>query len=190
MTIEINGMDYERAVTNCGGAEMLSSIINAAYHDGEKKIARLENLSAANDFKNYGIEVHALKSTCASLGMSALSAQFYQHEVAAKKNDRAFIDGDFTALLNNYRAFMDNCKPYLTVRQKIAESDLATLDETEIQNRLNELRGALDNFDDEQSIKIIDGLLSAHLAENLRTALENCRNAVDDFDYQTAKAQL
>ena len=58
-----------------GGMEGYLELINLFYLDGVNKVKHLEDLLASRDYKNYGIEVHALKSAAANIGADKLSEE-------------------------------------------------------------------------------------------------------------------
>ncbi|MBP5471963.1 MAG: response regulator [Lachnospiraceae bacterium] len=80
------GIDTEKGISNCGGEEefyrsILLEYLNSSY---EKK-KKLEDFLKAGDMEGYGIQVHSLKSTSATIGASALSEKALELEHLAKE---------------------------------------------------------------------------------------------------------
>ncbi|WP_158278137.1 MULTISPECIES: hybrid sensor histidine kinase/response regulator [unclassified Fibrobacter] len=71
------------------------------FCNGNKK-ADLERLFAANDFTNYRITVHALKSTSLTIGLSELSASAKALEMACASNDVDFVKANHQPLMEKY----------------------------------------------------------------------------------------
>ena len=80
------GIDIGKGISNCGGEEefyrsILLEYLNSSY---EKK-KKLEDFLKAGDMEGYGIQVHSLKSTSATIGASALSEKALELEHLAKE---------------------------------------------------------------------------------------------------------
>ena len=80
------GIDTAKGITNCGGEEefyrsILLEYLNSSY---EKK-KKLEDFLKAGDMEGYGIQVHSLKSTSATIGATALSEKALELEHLAKE---------------------------------------------------------------------------------------------------------
>ncbi len=80
------GIDIGKGISNCGGEEefyrsILLEYLNSSY---EKK-KKLEDFLRAGDMEGYGIQVHSLKSTSATIGATALSEKALELERLAKE---------------------------------------------------------------------------------------------------------
>ncbi|MBO4883204.1 MAG: response regulator [Lachnospiraceae bacterium] len=80
------GIDIRKGISNCGGEEefyrsILLEYLNSSY---EKK-KKLEEFLKSGDMEGYGIQVHALKSTSATIGATALSEKALELEHLAKE---------------------------------------------------------------------------------------------------------
>lgn len=80
------GIDTGKGIANCGGEEefyrsILLEYLNSSY---EKK-KKLEDFLKAGDMEGYGIQVHSLKSTSATIGATALSEKALELEHLAKE---------------------------------------------------------------------------------------------------------
>jgi len=80
------GIDTAKGIANCGGEEefyrsILLEYLNSSY---EKK-KKLEDFLKAGDMEGYGIQVHSLKSTSATIGATALSEKALELEHLAKE---------------------------------------------------------------------------------------------------------
>lgn len=96
-------IDQKAGLIYCGGSEEMYRVIldtfrkqRNRYHNG------LKGYFAKNDWKNYAILTHSLKSTALTIGAKTLSEQAKRHETAAKTKDAATIRENFDALLALY----------------------------------------------------------------------------------------
>lgn len=73
----------------CGEDEkMYREVLQAYCQQGKKYCQEIPDLLDREDWKNYGIAVHAIKSTSMTIGAVFLSEKAKQQEVAAKENRR------------------------------------------------------------------------------------------------------
>jgi CheY-like chemotaxis protein/HPt (histidine-containing phosphotransfer) domain-containing protein len=80
------GFDIRKGISNCGGEEefyrsILLEYLNSSY----EKRKKLEEYLKDGDMKGYGIQVHSLKSTSATIGAMALSEKALELEQLAKE---------------------------------------------------------------------------------------------------------
>ena len=83
-------------------------ILRQVYVEGLEKIQLLDQLFANEDFTNYTIQVHALKSVAALIGHPQLSDHAKSHELAGKNKDYTYIREDFKHLRNEYQALLND----------------------------------------------------------------------------------
>lgn len=100
---EESHIDWKTGLIYCSGSEeMYQAILDTfrkqknRYHNG------LKGYFAKNDWKNYAILTHSLKSTALTIGAKSLSEQAKRHETAAKTKDATTIRENFDALLILY----------------------------------------------------------------------------------------
>ncbi|MCR5684099.1 MAG: response regulator [Lachnospiraceae bacterium] len=98
------GIDTKAGIGFCAGdkgfyAEMLSDYTGCAQEKG----SALEDAYAQNDWKNYQVLVHALKSTSKTVGLMDIYELALALENAAKSEDAEFILGHHDDLMRIYR---------------------------------------------------------------------------------------
>ena len=67
----------------------------------------------SKDMHNYSILVHAIKSDCKYLGITALANLSYEHELKSKANDVAYVNENYANLINMIEDYVTICKHYL-----------------------------------------------------------------------------
>jgi len=79
------GIDIKKGIANCGGEEDFYRSILLEYLDSSaEKKDKLEKFLKEGDMESYGIQVHSLKSTSATIGAMTLSAKALELEQLAK----------------------------------------------------------------------------------------------------------
>lgn len=98
------GIDTKTGLRFCQDDEALYRSILLDYaQNSDEKIKNLSDCFAAEDFKNYAIYVHSLKSTSKTIGALALSDCALRLENAANAGDGDVIRAEHDAMLAQYK---------------------------------------------------------------------------------------
>ncbi len=99
----IEGLDYDEALSYCGGEEeMLLEIIGDIAKEWPERSERMRKSLEEKDIKAYKIDAHSIKSSMATIGLKEFSERAKKHEFAARDNDIAFIYGEADSFINEY----------------------------------------------------------------------------------------
>ena len=100
---EIEELDYDVALTYCGGEEeLLREIIGDIVSECSVRADRMKKSLLEKDIKAYQIDAHTIKSTMLTIGLKNFSERAKKHEFAAKENNTEFIYEDAEEFLNGY----------------------------------------------------------------------------------------
>ena len=94
----------------------------ASYNDGLKefkdslpeKLNNLEFYKNSNDYENYGILAHSIKSEAKYLGFMNDAQIFFNHEKAGKAGDSIYIDNNFSELVETINRIKDLLESYFS----------------------------------------------------------------------------
>ncbi len=92
------GLDY-----CCGEQDFYLEMLRIFHDQGEEKLAEIEALYEAANWKDYTTKVHALKSTSLTIGAEQLSEHAKALEQAGKSGDLEYIKKHHPGLLRLYR---------------------------------------------------------------------------------------
>ena len=107
-TLRAAGINPDEGLAHCqGDMAFYRSLLLEYEHAATERAQALEAHFAARDWKNYGIQVHALKSTSGTIGAAALAEAAQRLEVAASEGAEAVIQRDHGAVLDRYRATVE-----------------------------------------------------------------------------------
>ncbi|MCR5685951.1 MAG: response regulator [Lachnospiraceae bacterium] len=105
---ELGEMDVDKTVERYGSKpEFLKILFTAIITDGRKKSGEMLEFLAARDYKNFGIEAHATKSSMATIYANEISERAKQHEFACREERFDFVEQDGEAFVKDYMAFLD-----------------------------------------------------------------------------------
>ena len=112
--IFMEGVNLRDAVKrNDGDLNSYLDLINAFYKDGNVKVTHLEKLLEVGDYKNYGIEAHALKSSAANIGADRLSDTAKTHEMAIKDEKFDYVTEYHNELIVSYKKILGEIEKVL-----------------------------------------------------------------------------
>ena len=145
--LEQLGLDIEHAFLYCGGKESYYKILQGYSLEGEKIEKQLKELYEHQDWKNYTIVVHGLKSAMGSIGAKKVSEQAKQLEMAGKKGDISYILTHHEGLLQEYTQLF----------AKLRENGIfkeATVEKEKVEKAVKTSEEELWELDDEDFAKI------------------------------------
>lgn len=130
--------------------EMLQSIMKQYMLSGEKNIEELNQNIRAQDWKNYGVRIHAIKSTSLSIGAEKLSIHAKLLEAAVLKGRYEYIEANHGRVMNLYRAVLQELEAYFAEigqeEEKVPVENivLQELTKEQLDARVEQLREKLD----------------------------------------------
>ena len=106
-------MNLEVALKYCMDSKSFTIQMLTTFAEGSKKADKIEEKFAAQDWKNYQILVHALKSTSMSIGAENLSEAAKALEFAAKNDETEKILSEHAALMEFYAKVREEITQWL-----------------------------------------------------------------------------
>ena len=193
--IHIRGIDVEEAKKHHSGeVEDFVELLNLYYMDGKRKSSYLMELLEKEDYKDYGIEVHGLKSASANVGAMELSAQAREHEDAATRGDVDFIKMHSSELLACYDRQVEEIKKFLDHRQEVTDEgksgEVMNIDSASL---LRELKNALEKLEDFKSkdcAHVIENLLQYDLNQNEAEKIKEIQGQLKMYEDDIAEKLL
>ncbi len=119
---EAAGIDRGEGIKNSGSEEAYRSVLEIFYESIAEGAEEIEQYYRNEDWKNYTVKVHALKSSAKLVGALHLSEDAAKLEQAGKDGDISFIRENHEALLKNYRSFLGTLAPLFESRESGGQS--------------------------------------------------------------------
>ena len=137
----IDGLDTRAGILMTGGALVsYISTLSIFYKDSLRKIEALRSYLSDGNLTLYGIHIHALKSTLASIGSKEMSKAAEALELAAQRNHLDFI------LINN-DPFLDGLQTLLHNINAAISSKIEPVDLEVLKPELARLKTAMTDYD-------------------------------------------
>ena len=109
------GVDTSAGIANCTDETIYREILKEYLRSSAEKITGLNTYLANEDLNNYGVLIHSVKSTSATIGASGLSKTALELEKASNNKDIDFIRKEHDAFMDRYTKLLDvirECVPY------------------------------------------------------------------------------
>lgn len=194
----MSGIDVNGALhAHSGGLDDYLELLELYYMDGKEKPGLLERLVQAEDFHNYEIEVHGLKSASANIGAFEFSELAKSHEFAAKEENYQLIRDGLAGLLSEYNFLLHEIervlktKGYLKEEQQADDdTETASMSREETFARMAEILDDIENFRSKPAAQKTEELLSENIEKSAKDCLKDVRNRLKMYDDDTAEDLL
>lgn len=147
---EIKELNVEAAVKMLGSEKLYLSVLKEYYSSIKNKIRIIEQHFSDEKWRDYTIEVHALKSTSRQVGAEHIGELAAELEKAGNEGNILLIKEKNANMISEYEKYIEILKPIFgeAAEEKENESDLYTL--------LEKIENAVSDFD----IIVIEEVLS------------------------------
>ena len=102
-------LNLELGLEYCGDMEDLYEDMLRDYVEGDH-VAELEEYYAAENWADYRVTIHGVKSTSLMIGGEAVSAKAKELELAAADGNVDFIKANHAKVLDEYKALLAKIK--------------------------------------------------------------------------------
>ena len=175
------GLDIKTGIAYTGNIEKLMQAAGRYSANREKNSAKVKEFFDAEDYENYMIVVHSLKSNSRMIGATELAGDFEKLEMAARNNDPSFIKEKTAQVLASYKELADRLAELSSSGDR---ADKISADRA--REVASSLLKTLDDFDDDKSRKLIKILSGYPFEPSLAGKLNEAAGYIDDFMYDEA----
>ena len=197
-TLNPLGIDFDEGLDNVGGSkDAFSTVLNAYYYEGLDKLKNVP-IMYESDMSLYTTNVHALKSSSASIGAKGISVLFKDLEFASRAGNKEFVESNTTNTFSLFEEVLDKVKQYLTDNNIFDEhtnddavSDLDSLDEEKLDpDTVAKMQEAMQKVD----LKTFEGLLGQidqkNYGHDINVLILSIKEDYEMFDYKNVKESL
>ena len=178
--ISIEGLDVLEAMKLMGNETLFWAVLKEYYRVIDRKYAMIQEYEQTEQWKEYTIEVHALKSASRQIGAMELAAMAEQMEAAGNAKDAILIHQTTPGLLERYMRYKEILAPYFPEQEK--EQTVGEAGRDEIEEFFVQLKEAMDNLDMDAMEEVILKMSKYSYPGGQKECFDNLRNAVADID--------
>lgn len=179
--IEYEGLDHKKAITALGSAELYQTIVKEYYRSGKDRYNEIKSAYDNEDWSDYTIKVHALKSSSRQIGALVLGDMAEELENAGKDSNIELIHNKTMNVLNAFDDILNGLSQYY-IEEQVDESTLTEISNEDLIVILDEFLEACDNLDMDEMERYKDKLLSHHYTDDIKSYITRISDAVDDID--------
>lgn len=186
--LEIEGIHTEQGIRSVGGnIDNYLHILSTFYEDGKQKTASLLHHLTKKDPASFRTEIHAIKSTSATIGALKLSSIAEKLEAAAQIEDFAAIDRHIDSFLTDFNQMLQSIWSFLVT--KSAENadtvccEQPSGDTAHLRSQLDSLYDAADFANITLLEELMRGLLKYRWPEAIEKILLSIQEHLVVFDY-------
>ncbi len=176
-------IDVSGGIINSGGVEAYLPLLKVFYESADRNAEEINRLYADEDYKNYTIRVHALKSSARIIGAAAFGEKAQSLEDAGKDNNRAYIRENHETFMQDYARLRELLAP-IYEGDKPDDSELIPADAEMMQDVYAELREAADSMDTERLEGVFEDMKGYSVPSEDAELFVALKKAADAYDYE------
>ena len=187
--IVVGDLDVEYALKFLGTEELFWSVLKVYYKAIEKKAKLIKQLEEEENWTDYTIEVHALKSSSKQIGAITLSEKAAALEKAGNARDARFIHKNTGRLLEQYLGYRFVFKPFLPDDKK-EDGGNELISTAGLQEHFADMRTALEDLDMDRMEEVIQKMNHYHYEDWQKEMYTRLKDAVEEIDVDSCEMIL
>ncbi len=188
--LQVGDLDTDKGIMYCGNESNYIEILITHRDSAQENMDNVQTLFDAEDWKNYTIAVHGVKSAMMSIGAVKLSEMAKALEMAGKAADYSYIRMEHQNMMLEYDRVMrmlEHC-PILGIKaSEEEECQKPEIDDATYTQILADIENAMYDFDDVKMKGHLDQLSEyAFCGKDLAKELQNVYKKVEMSDLMSA----
>ena len=187
------GIDADAALKSSGSETALRSVCQIFYDSMDDKEKELRSFFDNEDWDNYTIKIHALKSSSRLIGALTLGDDAEALEMAGKGGDIDYIRENHERVMTDFASYKDVLSAVVEVKEEEPAADdegLPPVDPDTLQDVFERIRSFAVDCDDMGISDALDELDGFSIPEDEREKVAAIRKAIDDFDFDAINEVL
>lgn len=179
-SLDIAGLNTKAALELLGSEELYMNVLKEYYCSIDKKLKTIVECKNAENWRNFTIEVHALKSTSKQIGADLVATLAADMERAGNANDIDYINANTDRLIDEYSKYKTLLKdvfPDLSVEHEEKSADIEI-----IRSLLGEMQSALEEFDTLLIDEVIEKMTDYKYPEKYSDIFERLKKAAENSE--------
>lgn len=186
--IAIEGLDVQKAMSFLGNEALFWSVLKEYYRVIDKKCALIQEYEQKEMWREYTVEVHALKSASRQIGAMDLAHTAEQMEAAGNAENAALIHKITPGMLEEYMFYKGILAPHFTKEEGVQSGRMA--EQSEITELFAAMEEAMENLDMDAMEKVIQDMGQYSYDDAQQKVFEKLQNAVEDIDTEKCEEIL
>ncbi|MCR4896229.1 MAG: response regulator [Lachnospiraceae bacterium] len=171
----IMGIEAEKGVETAGGEDAYLLICRNFRDTAKMRIGMIREAFEKEDYENYTIHVHALKSSARLIGAFELSAEALELETAGREGETDLIRERTAGIIEKYEWFYEKLDEVFSIPKDAKTDDRPLLSKEELEDNLSEMAELLEAFDMDTAKELLDSLEEYRLPEECLELYESLK---------------
>lgn len=180
-----NNIDIQAGISYCGDEAKYIASLQRYYRLYESNFTKMRECIQGEQLQEFTILVHALKSNSKMIGANELSQFAATMEAAGKAGDLETIKGNFDDLIEKYRGTIEVIKVY---GEMPAVKIPGVLSEQEALKVAEELMSALDDYDGDSAMSLMEEFLKFPFRITVKQRLKEAKAYIAEYLFDDAMA--
>lgn len=175
----IHELNTGAAIALLGSENLYRAVLKEYYCSIDKKCASIREHYKAEQWRDYTIEVHSLKSTSKQIGADHVSSMAAELEKAGNEGNTELILQNTEKMLEKYSELKDILRPYFPECEEPEEKRQQSEDIFDLLEKMHE---ALDNFDTLQVDEVIEQMSAYSFSQEQQELFEELKSCAEAGD--------
>ena len=181
------GFNTEEGMTYTGSSEKYLAALQRFSRRADKTRDSINEESAKGNYEELTIIVHALKSNARTIGADTLASIAEQMERYGKSEEFYEMESLKEVLIDELNSVVECIRPYGEMEEVHPSSEISA---EEAERIGNELIDAVEGFEDDKALELIDELMRYPFRFTLINVLKNAREDIREFEYNEALLKI
>lgn len=181
---DIEGIDGDVAIKNSGSEDSFKTVLKIFYDAIDDKSGEIQGFYDNEDWNDYVIKVHALKSSSKLIGAISLSEKAEALEMAGKGGDIDYIRQHHQGLIEQYLEYKDKLKDLYSDDTEISE-DKIEADSFLMESVYEAIANAAKDMDIDAVEEAFNEIADYAIPESEKEKTDAIKEALNSYDYDT-----
>lgn len=187
--IVVGDLDVAFALKFLGTEELFWTVLKVYYKAIEKKAKLIKQLEQEENWTDFTIEVHALKSSSKQIGAMRLSERAAALEKAGNARDSEFIHKNTDRMLDQYLGYRFVFKPFLPEDKK-EDGGQENISVAGLLKHFEDMRTAMEDLDMDRMEEVVQEMNHYHYEDWQEEMFTRLKDAVEEIDVDNCEAIL
>ncbi|WP_049944990.1 DegV family protein [Butyrivibrio sp. AC2005] len=187
----IEGIDGNIAIKNSGSEDAFRTVLKIFYDSIDEKEEELQTAFETEDWENFTIKIHALKSSAKLIGAMELSSKAEVLEMAGKQRDVSFVSKNYDEFMKNYHVYKDVLgKLYAEEKDEKEVEEKPLADQFLMESVYEAIAEAADNMDSDSIEEALSELDDYEIPDDDKEKISEIKRLASKYDYESIVKML
>lgn len=178
----LEGIEREKGLENCGSLKGYKEILTIFYNSIDDKVSMVEELYKAEKWKEYAIQVHAMKSSARTIGAMRVGVLAQELENAGKEENISYIHEKHENLISEFWHLKEVLKNVCEEKEEAVETQV--LESGDFRHFCREFHMAAKKMDYDVLENLFKECKLYVFSEEEKIALRLLEDSFEEFDYE------